>query len=111
MGGRVLQWRLILGNIERLLKSWSEADGGVTMIPLRLAEDIAYTLNIDRAWPLFKIVAHAECPLGGIVIAALLHWRCLSGNWGLGNTHATARLFTAMERQLPLVALGPPRNE
>ncbi|CAE8624845.1 unnamed protein product [Polarella glacialis] len=100
----VLQWPLILTNTERILTVWSERDGDLEELLMAYVEGVADVLNIDRAWPIFKTVASAQCPLGGLAVATILQWRCKSGNWqGNKLTPATDGLFTAMRRQLPLV--------
>ncbi|CAE7035222.1 unnamed protein product [Symbiodinium natans] len=100
----VFQWQIIQDNIERLLSSWATGDGHVEGVLTALVENFASQLNIDRAWSIFKSVAAAECPLGGIAIAAAMRWRCQSNFWKDNPVFpATADLLAAMGRQLPLV--------
>ncbi|CAE7342989.1 unnamed protein product [Symbiodinium necroappetens] len=100
----VFQWRLILENLERLLSAWAAGNGHVEGVLTTLVENFASQLNIDRAWPIFKSVAAAECPLGGIAIATAMRWRCQTDFWKDNPIcPATADLFAAMGRQLPLV--------
>lgn len=110
--GEVFQWELILGNAQRVLQSWAKGDGQIEVVLISFVEEIVRNLNIDRAWSLFKNIIHAECPLGGLTIAAALRWRCASDEWALTESAAphTALLFSAMRRQLPLKGRGEPRG-
>eukprot|EP00928_Gymnodinium_smaydae_P022004 TRINITY_DN18619_c0_g1_i2.p1 TRINITY_DN18619_c0_g1~~TRINITY_DN18619_c0_g1_i2.p1 ORF type:complete len:730 (-),score=142.69 TRINITY_DN18619_c0_g1_i2:64-1944(-) len=111
--GGVLEWPLVLSNIERVLESWATADGKLEVTLMVLAEGIVEKFDIDRAWPIFKMVAGSECPLGGIAVAAVLAWRCRSGVWEDDPlAPKTAQLFLAMRHQLPLIGEpGPLRKD
>ncbi|CAJ1373200.1 unnamed protein product [Effrenium voratum] len=102
--GHVFQWPIVLRNIERLLSAWATGSGDVEAVLMALVEDFANQLNIDRAWPIFKSVASGECPVGGLAIGIAMRWRCLSPFWEDNPVFpATANLFAAMRRQLPLI--------
>jgi len=105
--GHVLEWPSVLANVERLLSAWA-GGGDVEGLLAVLTEGIASALNIDHAWPIFKSVMRAECPLGGIAVVAVLRWRCGSDTWEKDKrAPATARLFFSMLRQLPMLLDEP----
>eukprot|EP00929_Paragymnodinium_shiwhaense_P006633 TRINITY_DN11044_c0_g2_i1.p1 TRINITY_DN11044_c0_g2~~TRINITY_DN11044_c0_g2_i1.p1 ORF type:complete len:736 (-),score=140.90 TRINITY_DN11044_c0_g2_i1:959-2881(-) len=76
--GTVLEWDVVLRNTGRVLNSWATGDGMVGPTLAAMVEDIVSRFDIDRAWPVFKLLVAAECPLGGMAIAAVLRWCCVA---------------------------------
>uniref|UniRef100_A0A7S4Q9S5 Uncharacterized protein n=1 Tax=Alexandrium monilatum TaxID=311494 RepID=A0A7S4Q9S5_9DINO len=106
--GHAFQWQTILGNTERLLNAWAGRGGDLSAYLSAFAEELAGALAIDHGWSVFKIVARAECPLGGVAVASVLRWRCAGGDWEADlASPSTRELFLAMRRQLPILRLQP----
>ena len=63
----------------KTMKKRVKYDGHGPKMAWRASKTMAF-LVIFR-WPIFKTVANAECPLGGLAIATVMRWRCLSGTW------------------------------